>query len=189
MIAHSPPRAHYAPVKPYNIRVISTNVSPRRLAGMEKAIAKVANGRFRLAWHTPYVRFVHSGQGDAQLILTPGGNSDVCGTDAWGCHYTDPISLPIATARVSGDIYDGLVASHEVFEMLVDPQTTRYVKGFYAEVCDPVDGDGSMVDGIYVADYVLPAFYTRHAKKGPFDALHIVTAPLTPDSSVGGFMP
>lgn len=60
--------------------------------------------------------------------------------------------------------------SHEVIEMIVDPQVNQLVMGphptqpgrnvpFLKEVCDPVQADSYTIDGVVVASFVTPAYY------------------------------
>lgn len=78
--------------------------------------------------------------------------------------------------------------SHEVLEMVVNPRNNRLVIGppderevfFYAEeICDPVDADSYTINGVQVADFVLPSWFvpgsaesghTWRASEGQADA-------------------
>ena len=52
--------------------------------------------------------------------------------------------------------------SHEILEMLVDPDTNRSVYhgrvGQMVEVADPGEWDGYRLNGVFVSDFVLPAW-------------------------------
>ncbi|HWU86619.1 MAG TPA: hypothetical protein VN253_05065 [Kofleriaceae bacterium] len=63
-----------------------------------------------------------------------------------------------------------ITLSHEVIEMIVDPQVNQLVVGphpteptrsvpFLKEVCDPVQADSYVIDGTAVANFVTPAYY------------------------------
>jgi len=66
--------------------------------------------------------------------------------------------------------------SHEAIELLIDPNVNTLVRGphptakrqvfYYREVCDPVQADVYQVDGINVANFVLPDYYSV-GKKSP----------------------
>lgn len=64
------------------------------------------------------------------------------------------------------------IASHEVLEMLVDPWVNLLVaKGavlYSLEVCDPVQGQSYAVDGVELANFVLPAWFIEDVS-GPYD--------------------
>ena len=54
--------------------------------------------------------------------------------------------------------------SHEVVETFCDPDVNRWVdtgRGYSVayEACDPVEGDGYLIDGVAVSDFVTPAWY------------------------------
>lgn len=84
--------------------------------------------------------------------------------------------------------------SHEVLEMLYDYVTddtksffnivrhkTKSVDFFSGEVCDPVEfNPGYLFCGLSVSNFVLPSYWVPGLKKGPFDFLNTVPAPLTP---------
>ncbi len=50
--------------------------------------------------------------------------------------------------------------SHEILEMLVDPETKRSMYhdgvGQIVEVADPVEWDGYRLNGVFVSDFVPP---------------------------------
>lgn len=53
------------------------------------------------------------------------------------------------------------VISHEVTEMLADPQACRMAPDgrHIIEVADPCEENGYMIDGIFVTDFVTPAYF------------------------------
>lgn len=60
--------------------------------------------------------------------------------------------------------------SHEVLEMVADPEANRYAVGshpsedrvvfYWYEVCDPVQDETYTVDGVAVSNFVLPLYFT-----------------------------
>ena len=150
----------------------------------------------------------------ANLVFVPRGGTPAPG--AWqlaaldhsdedgdlGYHETTDTGLPLGKAFIADDIADGLAwsvtLSHELLEMLADPQTDQSVYGpdgrLYArEVCDPCEDDqfGYLVPGsgpgpgVRVSDFVLPAYYTGGS--GPFDHTGALTLPL-PGMAAGGYL-
>lgn len=75
------------------------------------------------------------------------------------------------------DEYISLAVSHEILEMLVNPNVER--TGY--EVCDPVHllAYSYLQGDLAVTDFVYPAFYNPLAP-GPYDRNGIVQAPLQP---------
>lgn len=53
------------------------------------------------------------------------------------------------------------VLSHEVLEMLADPSADRMASDgvHIIEVCDPVQQNGYEIDGVFVSDFVTPAYF------------------------------
>jgi hypothetical protein len=93
---------------------------------------------------------------------------------ALGYHDLNPKGLPIGKVFANTDIQDGLqwtvTASHELLEMLGDPdinltvlmQTKPQTVTLYAyEVCDACEADqyGYDVDGVLVSDFVYPSWF------------------------------
>ena len=145
---------------------------------------------------------------DAQLNFHP---SKIAPADAWqlvilddsdqadalGYHELTAQGLPLGKAFAASDIQAGtswtITCSHELLEMLVDPDINTVAEqdnadgsiNFYAkEVCDAVEADslgyqigvpgpaGSRI--ISVSDFVLPAWFGSGA--GPMDFLGQVSA-------------
>lgn len=150
----------------------------------------------------------------ATLVLVPRGATPA--PDAWqlaaldhtddagalGYHEVTDAGLPLGKAFVADDIADGLswsvTLSHELLEMLADPQADQTVPGpdgrLYArEVCDPCEDDqfGYLIGGpdpgpgIRVSDFVRPAYYTTGP--GPFDHTDALKSAL-PGMAVGGYL-
>jgi hypothetical protein len=67
--------------------------------------------------------------------------------------------------------------SHEALEMIADPQVNTLVRGphpthtkrlvfHYREVCDPVQSETYLIDGVTVSNFVLPHYYTGMGESG-----------------------
>jgi len=121
-------------------------------------------------------------------------NSDDAG--ALGYHEDDT-GTPEAKIFVEEDLRYGasisVTISHELLEMLADPQTTRMgptIDGaaYIVEVCDAVeaDGDGYIKNGVLVSNFVLPTYYEPSALR-PFDFRSLLTAPC-PALRPGGYI-
>jgi hypothetical protein len=102
--------------------------------------------------------------------------------------HRDDNGHPYAEA-VNGDKLS-LAISHELLEMLVDPQGTSFREAidcdpysggqqvlYLLEVCDPCEITSYEIDGVPVSDFIFPAFYDAYAA-GPFDRCHTLAAPL-----------
>jgi hypothetical protein len=89
-----------------------------------------------------------------------------------GYHFS-PEGYPIASIFALDDMNeDGTISdtlSHEILEMLVDPACNLYAhrpaqgkrpgRGYFYEVCDPVQAHKYEIDGILVTNFVYPEWY------------------------------
>lgn len=132
--------------------VNQANVRPSALAKVENAIV-AQSLQLRTAWGTPCVQFERGGW---PLYLSTDGASD---------HVTGPV-IDVPTGGLSYLAWSSTF-SHEVVEALVDPATTlgymRETDGVWSgsnlEVADPVQERAYRLDGVYVSDFVLPAYF------------------------------
>lgn len=74
---------------------------------------------------------------------------------------------------------------HEIFEILVNPTLERNIFGFEAEVCDPVQLNTVMVNGIQLSDWVLPSWFQPNSKR-PYNHTDTLLQPRTIDK--GGYI-
>jgi hypothetical protein len=65
--------------------------------------------------------------------------------------------------------------SHEVFEILANPLTDKYIGQFELEVCDPVSANFFMVAGVAIADWVTPTWF--NCGRPPYDHMSILKKP------------
>ncbi len=85
----------------------------------------------------------------------------------------------VETSLQAGDQVS-VVASHELAEMLVDPDADQFVRdahaGFVAkEVCDPVEASTFTINGVEVSNFVTRAWFGGSA--GPYDYNKILSQP------------
>jgi hypothetical protein len=126
--------------------------------------------------------------GDWWLVILD--NSDQA--DALGYHDVTAEGLPLGkvfakTTQQYGEKWS-VTASHELLEMLADPEINLTVfleeqKGgrLYAyEVCDACEADqfGYSIDGVAVSDFVFPSWFESFRKHGPFDHQNKIQKPL-----------
>ena len=152
---------------------------------------------------------------DATLYFVPQGASPPAGT--WwlsvldnsdqagmlGYHDLTTEGLPIGKVFAGSDLMKGLnwtvTASHELLEMLIDPDINRAVfvqdgtgggRLFACEICDPCEADqhGYLIDGILVSDFVFPSWFQSFRKPGStqFDVLQRITQPF--ELIAGGYI-
>ena len=143
---------------------------------------------------------------DATLFFTPSGqtlpagvwwvaildNSDQAGT--LGYHDLTTDGLPLGKVFAATDLLNGyswtVTASHEILEMLIDPdinlgvlvQDAENAGTLYAyEICDPceIDQFAYTIDGVMVSDFVFPSWFESFRAPGScqFDVMQQINAP------------
>jgi hypothetical protein len=96
---------------------------------------------------------------------------DDIGVNLPGAHWNDTYDKPFALVTYREEDWP-LTTSHEVLEMLADPLGKEFASGpslwpgegtveYLVEVCDPCQdaANGYAVNGVVLADFVLPAYY------------------------------
>lgn len=127
------------------------------LAKVERAMVD-QSVQLRAAWGTPCVQFAPGGW---RIYLTTGANQGTY----YGHFVNQASGVPWATVATSGTAYQSWSSSfsHELVEMLVDPATTRSYTHNPSEgnleVADPVEDHAYRLDGLWMSDFVLPAWF------------------------------
>jgi hypothetical protein len=181
----------------------STVLGDDEVSAIVPALQKQVSEHLSLVWGT-----------DASLSFIPRGgappegtwwlsvldNSDQAGAE--GYHDITDEGLPLGKVFAGTDMANGftwtVTASHELLEMLVDPDINRAVfvrtdnnNLFYAyEICDQceMEQDGYLVDGVLVSDFVFPSwFQSLHAPgRTQFDVMQKITQPF--ELLAGGYI-
>jgi len=152
---------------------------------------------------------------DAELTMIPQGTPAPAGTwwlvilddsdqaGALGYHDLTPDGLPIGKVFAASDLKAGtswtVTASHELLEMLADPninltvfvQDANTTGTLYAyEVCDACEDDslGYQINNILVSDFVYPAWFENFRAQGStqFDRMNKIQNPL--ELLAGGYI-
>jgi hypothetical protein len=152
---------------------------------------------------------------DAQLLFVPTGSSPPGGlwwlcvldnTDqagALGYHDVTDEGLPLGKVFAGTDMVNGntwtVTASHELLEMLIDPDINRAVlvqdatgggKLYAYEICDQCEADqlGYLINGVAVSDFVFPSWFESFRAPGScqFDAMQQITKPF--ELAPGGYI-
>jgi len=164
--------------------VVSDEQLERALPGLQRYIDQVCQ-----AWHCAGLLVIrHPGEAlerEWQIVLND--ESEI--PDAIGYHVTEgsrPTGYVSTRTAEDAVVSWTVVFTHELAEMLVDPEAAAAVQTsspwvepvFTArEICDPVQGHWYWLSGIRVADFVYRSWFTRGAK-GPYDSMRALSAPL-----------
>lgn len=102
---------------------------------------------------------------------------------ALGYHDLTMKGLPLGKVFVKPSLKVGesvsVPLSHEVLEMLLDPDINKYAMDpsalrLYAwEACDAVQGDTYVIDGVEVSNFLYPDFFSRYDVPGRLDYLNL----------------
>lgn len=204
--------AHWAsrsPSPPQSTETIYVqDVSPKSWsrASIERDIPaweKAANGYFSQVWRTEQVRIellaprqrAPRGAIVARIVK----NGPVQGALAY--HTVNRGSPEIVVYAGVGDFYgysNSVSFTHELFELLVDPTTSRtdwspfnsvvtvgskqYSTGsapvsWFGEVCDPVEAYSYGIQGVQISDWITPNWFADQVNGG-FDYMNVIQQPL-----------
>ncbi len=185
----------------------STVLTDADVTPVVAALQQQVTNDFRPIWGT-----------DAELKMVPQGTPAPAGTwelvilddsdqaGALGYHDLTTDGLPLGKVFAASDLKAGtswsVTASHELLEMLADPNInlTAFVQNanttgtLYAyEVCDACEDDsfGYQINNILVSDFVYPAWFESFRAEGStqFDRLNKIQNPLEllPGGYIGVF--
>jgi len=182
----------------------STVLTDADVTPVVSALQQQVTNDFRPAWGV-----------DAELTMIPQGTPAPAGTwwlvilddsdqaGALGYHDLTPDGLPIGKVFAASDLKAGtswtVTASHELLEMLADPninltvfvQDANTTGTLYAyEVCDACEDDslGYQINNILVSDFVYPAWFENFRAQGStqFDRMNKIQNPL--ELLAGGYI-
>jgi hypothetical protein len=159
-----------------------------------RAIGKQARAHFAPAWGIrAHVELVPRKRVDAAAWIIAIVD-DARSGDFLGWHELTARGFPLGKVYAGDTIRQGgswsVTASHELLEMLVDPEMSMTVldstenanRLFAYEICDPVQDDrwGYLIDGVRVSDFVLPTWFEsfHHPRGVRFDHRRAVVRPL-----------
>jgi hypothetical protein len=153
---------------------------------LTKALQKCYDQHFLPVWGYP-VRLYNTKipqPGDWQLVYF----DDTDEADAEGYHDLTHRGQPVSRIFVKSTLKNGdlvsVTACHELFEMAIDPIANLWAqetqRTLYAyEVCDPVEEDTFLVDGIEMSNFVHPSWFEpfKHPRGTKFDHLGLLKKP------------
>jgi len=191
------PQPTHAQTQTIQISLIneSTVLADKDVVPVVAALQKQVTNDFAPVWGAP-----------AQLTIVPKGNQPPSGSwwlvllddsdqaNALGYHDLTTEGLPIGKVFAASDLKAGtswtVTASHELLEMLADPNVnlTVFVEGsntagvLYAhEVCDACEDDslGYQIDNVLMSDFVYPSWFESFRAEGStqFDRMNKIQNP------------
>ena len=104
-----------------------------------------------------------------------------------------PVSFVFVSTVLENSEPVSLTASHELFEMVIDPIANMWAEAtrgreFAYEMCDAVEEDTFLVDGLQMSNFVYPAWFEpfKHPRGTKYDHLGLLKAPFT--MTKGGYV-
>jgi hypothetical protein len=156
----------------------STLVSPEDLANWLPDLQTQIHRDFFPAWGIDATLTMSAAReaGAYRVIL----KDDADDPSALGFHLVNGVPEARIFCRptiADGDTVSG-VLSHELLEMLADPDCTRMEGQFIIECADPVEQTGYMIGNTYVSNFVLPVYFRYNAtgQTSGFDFRGLLTA-------------
>lgn len=179
----------------------ATHLTKTQLAPMVAAMQKFVDLHFAPVWGTPAKLVLTDNQLAGSWWMVFLDNADAPGALAY--HDLTSDGMPLSKVFVDTITSDGaslsVAASHELAEMLVDPDINLSAEHVFVndstiyayEVADAVEDDsnGFLIDGVLMTDFVYPSWFEdyTHPAGTKFSHMSSVTKPFTLDR--GGYMP
>lgn len=173
------------------IKNMSTLLTDEAVASLVPALQRQVTEHFEPAWGVgARIVFVEKKMPRHSYQIQVHDVADEAGY--LGYHFQDN-GYPVASIFAKDDMADdGTISdtlSHEIMEMLIDPAVNLYAyrpakggraeRGYFYEVCDPVQCHHYHIDRVKVCDFVYPEWYEYiwPKKSRRFDHLGLVSEP------------
>jgi hypothetical protein len=108
-------------------------------------------------------------------------------------HNKQPVGTVFVRAAFANNEPISVTASHELFEMVVDPIANLWAEGtkgrqYAYELCDPVEEDSFVVDGLQMSNFLHPVWFEpfQHPLGTKYDHIGLLAKPFT--LRKGGYM-
>lgn len=155
---------------------------------LTKALQKCYNKYFYPVWgyHLKLYNTKTPKPSDWQIVYF----DDTDDAEALGYHELTKDGQPISKVFVKATLDDGqlvsVTACHELFEMAIDPLANLWAEApdgteYAYEMCDAVEDDTFLVDGIAMSNFVHPSWFEPfdHPEGTKFDHLGLLKAPFS----------
>lgn len=184
-------------LKPVRIACINRAKTPlgAPLLALTAALQKCYDDHFLPVWGYPVKLYNTSKPKRSDWLFIYFDDPDA--PEVEGYHDLTYRGQPISKVFVKPSLADNtpvsVTASHELFEMVIDPIANLWaeatVRTQYAyEMCDPVEEDTFMVDGLEMSNFLHPSWFEpfKHPRGTKFDHLGRLKKPFT--MTKGGYV-
>lgn len=165
------------------LRNKSSSVTSAELEKVVAALNRQIAEHFQPAWDISGTVEIED---PADPVAEPDGVVELHKQPKYESFHWDPTGTPTAIVDTEISTWQAehlrfmqwsVALSHEILEMLTDPDLKRTVVGphpdadrqveYCVEICDPVQADVYSIDGVDVINFVLPAYYDASTPAGP----------------------
>jgi hypothetical protein len=185
-------KIHPVPVRPVRpVRIACVNKTKVLSLGvpfgkLTAALQKCYDRHFYPVWGFPVKLYNTKKPKPTDWLMLYVDTTEDATTD--GYHDLTLHQRPVAYIFVKTVLENGetmsLTASHELFEMVIDPIANLWAEGkggreYAYEMCDPVEEDTFKVDGLEMSNFVTPAWFEpfKHPRGTKFDHLGLLKKP------------
>jgi hypothetical protein len=158
------------------------------LSVLTAALQKCYDQHFLPVWGYPVKLYNTSKPKPSDWLFIYFDDADEAGAEGYHdiTHRGQPISKVFVKTSLDDNVPVSVTASHELFEMVIDPianlwaEKTSHTQYGY-EMCDPVEEDTFMVDGLAMSNFVHPSWFEpfKHPRGTMFDHLGRLTKPFS----------
>jgi len=159
------------------------------------ALQKCYDQHFLPVWGYPVTLYNTKNPKPTDWLFAYLDDADTAG--ALGYHDLTKDGRPLSKIFVKTTVQAGdkvsVTACHELFEMVIDPIANLWAEAadgieYAYEMCDPVESDTFLVDGIEMSNFVHPAWFEpfKHPAGTKYDHLGLLKKPFS--MTKGGYM-
>jgi len=159
------------------------------------ALQKCFDQHFLPIWGYPVTLYITKVPKPTDWQFVYFDNADTA--NALGYHDLTKNGQPVAKIFVKTTLADkqlvSVTACHELFEMVIDPIANLWAEAadgteYAYEMCDAVEEDTFVVDGIAMSNFVYPTWFEpfKHVSGTKFDHLGLLTKPFS--MTKGGYV-
>jgi hypothetical protein len=188
---------------------LARRISPVRIACINKAktglgvplslltaaLQKCYDEHFLPVWGYPVKLYNTKRAKRSDWLFIYIDDADAAGAEGYHdlTYRGQPISKVFVRTSLDDNVPVSVTACHELFEMVIDPianlwaEATKRTQYAY-EMCDPVEEDTFMVNGIEMSNFVHPSWFEpfKHPPGTKFDHLGLLKKPFS--MTKGGYM-
>jgi hypothetical protein len=165
------------------------------LPKLTAALQKCYDEHFLPVWGYPVKLYNTKKAKPSDWLFIYFDDADAAGAEGYHdiTHNRQPVSKVFVKTSLDDNVPVSVTASHELFEMVIDPIANLWAEAtgrteYAYEMCDPVEEDTFMVDGIAMSNFVHPSWFEpfKHPSGTRFDHLGKLKKPFT--MTKGGYV-